>query len=179
MKKILLLLLGAAIITGCEINTTEAGDTIDHSTFVYSITPDDWYEYPDGSGLYYDIDAPEITYDILDYGYFATYENIGSRRDPSYLQLPKTNVYTDENGITYSIEVVPIYTRGNVRIEYFDTHPDVAFRPEQTMDFRTVVISEPYYIETLQDNVDVSDYDELMDFLKKDKSYKSNNTPLE
>jgi len=88
--------------------------------------------------------------------------NIGSESNPIYSELPQTQVYTDENGVTYSNEFYPTYSLGSVRIEYFDTHPDGALQLERSFAFRTVVISDPYVVNGLKNNEISREYESVI-----------------
>ena len=162
MKYLILTISALFLFTACSDDDHPAHYASDYTTFVYTLDALSWNEYTDAPGYFATINAPEITYDILDYGYFLTYLNIGSERDPNYIELPQTQVYTDENGITYSIEIVPSYSFETVTIEYFDTHPDGVIFPQIDYSFRTVIISEPYIINGIKSGEINTDYESVV-----------------
>lgn len=161
MKYLLLTIVALITLSSCSDDRVTSYKS-DYTTFVYTLDEFSWNEYQDAPGYFAEINAPEINYDILDYGYFLTYLNIGTELDPNYVELPQTQVYTDENGITYSIELVPNYSFEKVRIEYFDTHPDGVVFPPFDYSFRTVIISEPYIINGLKSGEINSDYESVV-----------------
>jgi len=161
------LLLSVALLLGlsaCTYNNDHGHPAVyksDYTTFVYTINPTNWIQ--DGSYFYSKIRANEITSDILSYGYFITYMNIGTESNPIYSELPQTQVYTDDNGVTYSNEFYPTYSLGNVRIEYFDTHPEGTIPINRSFTFRTVVISDPYVINGLKNNEISREYESVIE----------------
>lgn len=164
MKYLLLSLSALLLFSSCSDDTVSYKS--DYTTFVYTVNPADWFELNDGTGLYYDVTATEINYDILNYGYFITYMNIGTQQDPIYYELPQTLVKTDDNGITYSEEFYPSYSKDLVRVEFYDTHPEVKFEPDRSYIFRTVIVSEPYILSRIQSKEISTDYNSLMDALE-------------
>lgn len=172
MKYLLLSIIAILTLSACEGpagpvgRQGESGNKYDYTTFVYTVNPNDWTHYDNGDGFFYDVSAPEITYDILDYGYFITYINTGTEKEPVYVELPRTLLFTDQNGITYSEEYYPTYSKGLVRIEFFDTHPDTEFLPAREFQFRTVIVSDPYTIRSLQSKKIGTDYNSVMKALE-------------
>ena len=131
----------------------------------------DWVH--DQDVYYSEINAPEINDDILKYGYFITYINTGTQDNPVYVELPQTQVYTDKNGVTYSLEFYPTYKYGKVRIEYFDTHPIEQLPPQRDYSFRTVIVSDPYVRNAIMENKIGRDYNSVMKAIEnKDKIMK-------
>ena len=165
MKYLLLAITGLFVLSACS-DDHPATYKSDYTTFIFTVNPIDWVEYNDGSGLYYDISAPEINYDILAYGYFITYMNVGTEQEPIFYELPQTLVKTDDAGITYSEEFYPSYSKDLVRVEYYDTHPDVKFEPDRSYIFRTVVVSEPYILSRIKSKEISTEYNSLMNALE-------------
>lgn len=161
MKYILLTLVALITLSSCSDDSATDYKS-DYSTFVYTLTELDWNLYDGNSGYFATINAPEINYNILDYGYFITYLNIGTEADPNYVELPQTQLYTDGDGITYSIELVPSYSFEQVKIEYFDTHPAGQQFPLFNYSFRTVVISEPYIINGIKSGEIDTEYESVV-----------------
>ncbi len=164
------LLLSIAVLFGLSACSNDKSPTVYHSdytTFIYDITPNNWIQ--DRNYFYSEINADEITNDILKYGYFLTYMNIGTESSPIYSELPQTQVYTDSDSITYSKEFYPTYSLGKVRIEYFDTHPDGELPIDRTYSFRTVIISDPYVANAIQNNEISREYESVMQAMKKQK----------
>jgi hypothetical protein len=93
--------------------------------------------------------------------------NIGTESSPIYSEMPQTQVYTDNDGITYSNEFYPTYSLGNVRIEYFDTHPKGPLPIQKTFTFRTVVISDPYVASALKNNEISREYESVLQTMAK------------
>lgn len=162
------LLLSLALVFGLAACSNDKQPTVyksDYTTFIYDIGPNNWIQ--DGSYFYSNINADEITLDILKYGYFITYMNIGTESSPIYSEMPQTQVYTDNEGITYSNEFYPTYSLGNVRIEYFDTHPKGPLPIQKTFTFRTVVISDPYVANALKSNEISREYESVLQTMVK------------
>jgi len=157
MKYILLSLVALITLSSCSDDRVT-----DYDTFVYSVTELDWNLYEGNGGYFANINAPEINYEILDYGYFITYLNIGTDRDPKYIELPQTQVYTDGDGVTYSIELVPTYSFEKVVIEYFDTHPAGQQFPPFNYSFRTVIVSEPYIVNGIKSGEIDTEYESVV-----------------
>lgn len=159
------LLLG---LSACTYNNDHNHPTVyksDYTTFVYTISPNNWVE--NGDGLYSDINAPELTSDMLKYGYFITYINIGTENDPIYSELPQTLFFTDSEGTPYTVEMYPTYKRGSVRVEYFDTHPTNKQFPENSYTYRTVIISDPYVVNGLKNNEISREYESVIQEMNK------------
>ena len=162
------LLLSLAMLLGLSSCTYHNNDhdhpaiyKSDYTTFIYTVDPNNWIQ--EGSYFYSEVIADEITQNILKYGYFITYINIGSESSPIYSELPQTQVYTDDNGITYSNEFYPTYSLGKVRIEFFDTHPEGTLPIEKSFSFRTVVISDPYVVNGLKNNEISREYEAVLE----------------
>ncbi len=132
----------------------------DYTTFVYTINPNNWVD--NGDGLFSEINAPELTNDMLKFGYFITYINIGTENEPVYSELPQTLFFTDNLGTPYTIEMYPTYRNGSVRIEYFDTHPDNKQFPTSSYTYRTVIISDPYVVNGLKNNEISREYESVI-----------------
>jgi len=164
MKYLLLSIASLMLFSACSDDTVSY--TSDYTTFVYTVNPADWVELENGEGLYYDVSAPEINYGVLDNGYFITYMNIGTQQDPIYYELPQTLVKTDDDGITYSEEFYPSYSKDLVRIEFYDTHPVTKFEPNRSYIFRTVVVSEPYILSRIKSKEIGTDYNSIMNALE-------------
>lgn len=164
MKYLLLVLSGLLLFSACSDDTVSY--TSEYTTFVYPVNPSDWVELDNGTGLYYDVTATEINYGVLDKGYFITYMNVGTQEEPIYYELPQTLVKTDDNGITYSEEFYPSYSKDLVRIEFYDTHPEVKFEPDRSYIFRTVIVSEPYILSRIQSKEISTEYNSLMNALE-------------
>jgi hypothetical protein len=170
MKHLLLSLLAVLAFTACEGPTGprgESGNLYDYTTFVYTIGVQNWVQ--DGDVYYSDINAPEITYDILDYGYFITYINTGTSDNPVYIELPQTQLYTDNNGVPYTLEFYPTYRLGKVSIEYYDTHPTNPLAPGKEYSFRTVIVSDPYVKNAIINKKIGTDYNSVMKAIKDHK----------
>lgn len=172
MKYLLLSIIAIFTFSACEGpvgpkgREGDSGNKYDYTTFVYTINPADWSEFDNGTGLFYDVSAPELNYGVLDNGYFITYMNVGTQDEPIYYELPQTLVKTDDNGVTYSEEFYPSYSKDMVRMEYFDTHPIAKFEPDRSYIFRTVIISDPYTIRSIQSKKISSDYNSVMKALE-------------
>ena len=164
MKYLLLSIASLLLFTACSDDSVSYKS--DYTTFVYTVNPADWVELDDGTGLYYDVDATEINYGVLDNGYFISYMNVGTQQEPIYYELPQTLVKTDGDGITYSEEFYPSYSKDLVRMEYYDTHPDVKFEPDRSYIFRTVVVSEPYILSRIQSKEISTEYNSLINALE-------------
>lgn len=159
MKYLLLSLAGLLFLSSCSDDTVSYKS--DYTTFVYTVNPAGWLELDNGKGLYFDVSARELNYGVLDNGYFITYMNIGTQDDPIYYELPQTLVKTDDNGVTYSEEFYPSYSKDIVRIEYYDTHPIIKFKPDRSYIFRTVVVSEPRIINGIEKKEINTDYESI------------------
>lgn len=157
MKYILLTIVALITLSSCSDDSATDYKS-DYSTFVYTLTELDWNLYDGNAGYFATINAPEINDDILDYGYFITYWNSGT----DYVELPQTQVYTDGDGVTYSIELVPSYSFEQVKIEYFDTHPAGQQFPPFDYTFRTVIISEPYIINGIESGEIDTEYESVV-----------------
>lgn len=158
------LLLG---LSACTYNNDHNHPTVyksDYTTFIYTITPNNWVE--NGDGLYSEVNAEELTNDLLKNGYFITYINIGTENDPIYSELPQTLFFTDNDGVPYTVEMYPTYRFGKVRIEYFDTHPTNKKFPENSYSYRTVIISDPYIARALANNEISREYESVIQTMK-------------
>lgn len=161
------LLLSIALLVGLSSCTYHNNDhdhpTVyksDYKTFVYTISPNNWID--GGELLFSEINAPELTNDMLKYGYFITYINIGSDDNPIYSELPQTLFFADNEGVPYTLEMYPTYKNNTVRIEYFDTHPTNKQFPDKSYSFRTVIISDPYVINGLKNNEISREYESVI-----------------
>lgn len=173
MKYLLYSILAVLTFTACEGPTGprgQSGNLYDYTTFVYTLGLNDWTH--DQDVYYAEVNAPEITDDVLKYGYFITYINTGTQSDPIYVELPQTQVYTDNNGVTYSLEFYPTYRYGKVRIEYFDTHPIEKLPPQYDYSFRTVIVSDPYVKNEIISNKIRTDYKSVMNAIESRKDNK-------
>lgn len=171
MKYLLLSIVALITFTACEGPTGpkgESGNLYDYSTFIYTIELNNWVQ--DGDVYYSEVDAPEITYDILDYGYFITYINTGTTDNPIYVELPQTQYYVDQNGVPYTLECYPTYRLGKVRIEYYDTHPIEKLAPSSVYSFRTVVISDPYVKDAIKSKKIDTDYNSVMNAINSSRN---------
>lgn len=169
MKNILSIFALSLVLFSCEGPRGPVGppgdnaNSFDYTTINYTIKEQDWTPTADLAGWFATVNAPELNFDVLDYGFFLTYINLGDFDNPGWVHLPMTNIFVDSEGTPYSEEYLPIYGFNEIKIEFFGVHPEFAIRPK-TSSFKTVVVSEPFQINALQ-KIDINDYNAVVNTL--------------
>ncbi len=132
MKSFFLIsILALALFSGSC--TKDMGGNADISTVDFVVLSGDWVEYGtkgvEGYGFAVDLNMPEITENVLQYGMVTLYVKSGEVWKP----VPMTSYYTGfEGGFIYS------YTRGIFSIDYYES--DFQTTRPGSRTFRLVIV---------------------------------------